>query len=70
MSDSKQANRQRTRDQRGTSFDGIMAALERAAIKAQRRAIATTGSYAIYKDGKIVHVTEIPDLDKNEPKRD
>ena len=39
-----------------------MAALERAANKAQRRAIETSGSYAVYRDGKIVHVTEIPGL--------
>lgn len=70
MSDPKQVNRQRTRDQRGTSFDGALAALKRAAIKAQRRAIETSGSYAVYRDGKIVHVTEILGLHEDKPPKD
>ncbi len=49
---------------------GIMAALKRAAIQAQRRAIATTGSYAVYRDGKIVHVTEVRGLYEDELERD
>ena len=51
-------------------FIGAEAALRRAAIKAQRRAIETSGSYAIYKDGKIVHVTEVPGLYEDESERD
>ena len=34
------------------------AAMRRAAIKARRRAIETTGSVAVYRDGKIVYETE------------
>ena len=39
-------------------FDGADAAMRRAAIKARRRAIETTGSVAVYRDGKIVYETE------------
>ena len=60
----------RSRDQVRSSLDldsaGIMAALERAAIHAQRRAIETTGSYAVLRDGKILRLTEIPRLSNNE----
>ena len=49
---------------------GIMAALKRAAIKAQRRAIETSGSYAVYQDGKIVHVTKVTGLNEGESKVD
>ena len=34
---------------------GVEAAMRRAAERARRRAIETTGSVAVYKDGKIVH---------------
>ena len=61
------------RDQIKSSLDlhsaGIMAALKRAAIKAQRRAIEVSGSVAIYRDGKIIHVTEVPDLYEEETDR-
>ena len=36
-----------------------LAALRRAAIKARRRAIETTGSVATWRDGKIVYDTEV-----------
>lgn len=48
---------------------GAEAALKRAAIKARRRAIETSGSVAIFEDGKIVHVTEVPDLYEEETDR-
>ena len=64
----------RSRDQVKRPLDldsaGIMAALERAATQAQRRAIATAGSYAVYRDGKIVHVTEVPGINDDEPRRE
>ena len=47
-----------------------MAALKRAALKAHRRAIETSGAVAIVKDGKVVYVSEIPGLDEDEVKRD
>ena len=38
---------------------GALAAMRRAAIKARRRAIETTGSVPTWKDGKIVYETEV-----------
>ena len=38
---------------------GALAALRRAGFKAQRDAIATVGSFPIWKDGKVVYVTEV-----------
>ena len=64
----------RSREQVKRSLDldsvGIMAALKRAAIQAQRRAIETAGSYAVYKDGRIIRVTEVARLNKDEPRRE
>ena len=40
-------------------FAGAEAALRRAAIKAQHRALQTTGSYPVWRDGEIVYETEI-----------
>ena len=57
MEDTRQVERPRHPD-----FVGAEAALKRAAIKARRRAIETSGSVAIYRDGKIVHVKEVPGL--------
>ena len=57
MEDTSQVERPRHPD-----FVGAEAALKRAAIKARRRAIETSGSVAIYRDGKIVHVKEVPGL--------
>ncbi len=34
-------------------------AMRRAAVKARRRAIETTGSVPTWRDGKIVHDTEV-----------
>ena len=36
-----------------------LAALRRAAVKARRRAIETTGSVPVWKDGKVVYETEV-----------
>ena len=62
------------RDQIKNSLDldsaGIMAALERAAIQAHRRAIETSGSYAVYRDGEIVRVTEVPGLSEDKSEGD
>lgn len=38
---------------------GAEAAIVRAAIKARRRALATTGSYPVSRNGEIVYVTEL-----------
>jgi hypothetical protein len=38
---------------------GALAALRRAALKAQREAIETVGSFPIWQDGKVVYVTEV-----------
>lgn len=62
-------NRDRVTNQFNFDSAGIMAALRRAAIKAQRRAIETAGSYAIHKDGKIVHVTEVSGLNDDESEK-
>ena len=62
MEDTRQVERPRHPD-----FVGAEAALKRAAIKARRRAIETSGSVAIYRDGKIVHVKEVPGLYDDEP---
>ena len=39
---------------RDTDFNGALAALQRAAVKARQRAFDTTGSVAIVKDGRVV----------------
>ena len=64
MQETKQIERRRHPD-----FVGAEAALKRAAIKARRRAIETSGSVAIFRDGKIVHVTEVPELNEGETDR-
>ena len=54
---------------RDTDFNGALAALQRAAVKARRRAFETTGMVAIVKDGMVVWETpegkllEEPELD-------
>ncbi len=40
-------------------FDPALAAMRRAAVKARRRAIETTGSVPTWRDGKIVYDTEV-----------
>ena len=41
-----------------TDFNGALAALQRAAAKARRRAFDTTGSVPIVEEGKVVWQTE------------
>ena len=51
----------RHHDAKGTRpahFKGAEAALRRAAVKARKRAIETTGSVPTWRDGKIVYDTE------------
>ena len=45
--------------ERSPYFIGAEAALRRAAIKARKRAIETTGSVPTWRDGKIVYDTEV-----------
>ena len=58
-------NKQHTADKKATKrprserFIGAEAALRRAAVKARRRAIETTGSVPTWKNGKIVYETEV-----------
>ena len=40
-------------------FELALIAMRRAAIKARRRAIETTGSVPTWRDGKIVYDTEV-----------
>ena len=63
------SNYQRIMNQHSASLVGAEAALKRAAIKARKRAIETSGSVAIFEDGKIVHVTEVPELNEGETER-
>ena len=50
-----------SKEKTGRSADsiGAEAALRRAAIKARKRAIETTGYVATWRDGKIVYETEV-----------
>ena len=45
--------------ERPAHFVGAEAALKRAARKARKRAIETTGSVPTWRDGKIVYDTEV-----------
>ena len=47
-------------------FSGAEIALRRAAKKARRRAIETTGSFPVYQDGKVVYYNEA-DLARIDP---
>lgn len=44
---------------RSTESIGAEAAMRRAALKARKRAIETTGSVPTWRDGKIVYETEV-----------
>ena len=44
---------------RPAGFVGAEAALRRAAVEARKRAIETTGSVPVWKDGEIVYETEV-----------
>ena len=48
-----------TKEESAAYFAGMDAAMRRAAIKARRRAIETTGSVPTWRDGKIVYDTEV-----------
>ena len=56
--DSHEARRP-TKEERDKYWAGMDAALRRAAIKARRRAIETTGSVPTWRDGKLVYDTEV-----------
>ena len=45
--------------ERAKYWAGVDAAMRRAAIKARRRAIETTGSVPTWRDGKLVYDTEV-----------
>ncbi len=70
MIDDNKTHQEKAKMSRGFNFIGAEAALKRAGIKARRRAIETSGSVAIYRDGKIVHVKEIPGLYDDESEED
>ncbi len=59
MSEEQTEGKKVTKRPRSARFIGAEAALRRAAIKARRRAIETTGSVPTWKDGKIVYETEV-----------
>ncbi len=48
-----------TDQERSEYFLGMDAAMRRAAIKARKRAIETTGSVPTWRDGKLVYDTEV-----------
>ena len=55
-----------SKKQRDPFFVGVEAALRRAATVAHRRAIETSGSVPISKDGKIVYVTTLEGFSEEE----
>ena len=48
-----------TKEESDAFFKGVDAAMRRAAIEARKRAIETTGYVPTWRDGKIVHDTEV-----------
>ena len=59
-----------TEEERAAYNAGADAAMRRAAIKARRRAIETTGSVPTWRDGKIVYDTEVWPADDMQTKQD
>ena len=59
MSEQRPQALNETSFKRSEYFLGMDAALRRAAIKARRRAIETTGSVPTWRDGKLVYDTEV-----------
>ena len=59
MNEQHMEDKKVTKRPRSARFIGAEAALRRAAVKARRRAIETTGSVPTWKDGKIVYETEV-----------
>ena len=51
--------RKPTDEERAKYWAGVDAAMRRAAIKARRRAIETTGSVPTWRNGKLVYDTEV-----------
>ena len=56
--DGKTPHKQTSREPSADTL-AALAALRRAAVKARRRAIETTGSVPTWRDGKIVYETEV-----------
>lgn len=59
MTTDNQPGRRQTSQQPSADSLAALAALRRAAVKARRRAIETTGSVPTWRDGKIVYETEV-----------
>ncbi len=59
MDDKSNGARKPVKGERPAHFVGAEAALRRAAIKARKRAIETTGSVPVWRDGEIVYETEV-----------
>ncbi len=59
MSEQQTEGKKAKKRPRSKDFIGAEAALRRAAMKARRRAIETTGSVPTWRDGKIVYDTEV-----------
>ncbi len=57
MTTQEQGNHEPAKKPRDPDFVGAEAAMHRAAELARRRAIETSGSVAVFKDGKIVQNT-------------
>ena len=54
-----QTTQKRTSQEPTEDTLAALAAMRRAAVKARRRAIDTTGSVPVWKDGKVVYETEV-----------
>ena len=59
MTTHNQPGRRQTSQEPSADSIAALAALRRAAVKARRKAIETTGSVATWRDGKIVYETEV-----------
>ena len=60
MKDKSRKERQiPTEEERAKYWAGVDAAMRRAAIKARKRAIETTGSVPTWREGKLVYDTEV-----------
>ena len=59
MDTKNQEDQKPVKRERSELLIGAEAALRRAAVKARKRAIETTGSVPVWKDGEIVYETEV-----------
>lgn len=59
MNEKKQENSNSAKQAPSADFIGAEKALRRAAVKARKRAIETTGAVPTWRDGKIVYDTEV-----------